>query len=88
MIPLPTLHLVLQASAILVNLSSAFLTSHQAVRAFGGILMQGFFSFQVSEISPAIQSPLKLTGLHCLECSRWQIFFRWSFMVSMINLLP
>ena len=71
-----------------INLSSAFFTSHQAVRALWGILMQGFFSFQVSEISPAIKLTLKLTGLRCLECSRWQIFFRWSFMVSMINLLP
>jgi len=49
--------------------------------------MQGFFSFQVSEISSAIKLPLKLTGLRWLECSISQIFFRWSFMVSMINLL-
>ena len=50
--------------------------------------MKGFFSFQVSEISLTIKLSLKLTGLRWPECSRCQIFFSWSFMVSMINLRP
>ena len=50
--------------------------------------MKGFFFFQVSEISLTIKLSLKLTGLRWPECSRWQIFFSWSFMVSMINLRP
>ena len=39
-------------------------------------------------MSPAIKLPLKLTGLRCLECSIWQMFLSWSFIVSMTNLWP
>ena len=56
------------------------------MRVFWGVLIEGFFTFQVSEISSAIRLTIKLTGLRRLERSISQMFLSWPFIVSMINL--
>jgi len=47
--------------------------------------MQGFVSFQVSEMSSVIKLTLKLTGLRCLEYSIWLDVFK---LIPILDLRP